>query len=112
MRLLVLTRRAPESAGPRFGQRARGFTSVFDAATANVWDMNDDEYRKFLDWKKPKDDAIKEALTLLSAAGSTKDKPLKFLLAGNGGPDNQQAFTPLMQTAIQTQQPGCGRSRH
>jgi peptide/nickel transport system substrate-binding protein len=74
------------------------FTSVFDAATATVWDMSDDEYRKSLEWKKPKDDANKEALTLLAAAGFTKDKPLKFLLAGNGGPDNQQALTPLMQS--------------
>jgi peptide/nickel transport system substrate-binding protein len=74
------------------------FTSVLDAADADVWDFSEDEYRsKFLDWKKPKDDAIKEALTLLSAAGFTKDNPLKFLLAGNGGPDNQQALTPLMQ---------------
>lgn len=73
-------------------------TSVFDAADADVWDFTEDQYRQHLEYQRPKDTAIKEALTLLAAAGFTKDSPLKFLLAGNGGPDNQQAITPLMQS--------------
>jgi peptide/nickel transport system substrate-binding protein len=73
------------------------FSSVFDATTSDVWDFSQDQYRSHLEWKTPKNDATKEALTLLAAAGFTKDNPLKFLLAGNGGPDNQQAVTPLMQ---------------
>ena len=74
------------------------YSSVFDATTSDVWDFSDDQYRQHLEWKSPKDDAIKEALSLLAAAGFSKDNPLKFLLAGNGGPDNQQAVTPLMQS--------------
>jgi peptide/nickel transport system substrate-binding protein len=73
------------------------FSSVFDATTSDVWDFSQDQYRSHLEWKTPKTEATKEALTLLAAAGFTKDNPLKFLLAGNGGPDNQQAVTPLMQ---------------
>ena len=39
--------------------------------------MSEDEYRH-LEWKQPKDEAAKEALSLLSAAGFNKDSPLKF----------------------------------
>jgi peptide/nickel transport system substrate-binding protein len=76
------------------------FSSIFDAATADVWDLTEDEYRQHLEYEKPKDAAIKEALSLLAAAGFTKSNPLKFTLAGNGGPDNQKAITPLAQAQL------------
>jgi len=44
------------------------------------WDLSQDEYKKQLEWKQPKDDAAKEALSLLSAAGFTKQNPLRFSL--------------------------------
>jgi peptide/nickel transport system substrate-binding protein len=75
--------------------RAR-FSTAFAAATADTWDLSEDEYRKHLEWQTPKDAAIKEALTRLAAAGFTKDKPLKFTVAGTNGSDYQ---TPLAQLA-------------
>lgn len=57
------------------------FASIFPAALES-WDLSEDEYAKYLEWKNPKDDAIKEALSLLTAAGFGKDKPLKFTIAG------------------------------
>ena len=58
--------------------------SIFAPALA-PWDLSQDDYGKLLEWKKPKDDAVKEALTLLSAAGYTKDKPLSFEVSGRAG---------------------------
>jgi peptide/nickel transport system substrate-binding protein len=75
--------------------RAR-FSTAFAAATADSWDISEDDYRKHLEWKTPKDDAIKEAMARLAAAGFTKDKPLKFTVAGTNGSDYQ---TPLAQLA-------------
>ena len=53
--------------------------SIFPTALSG-WDLSEDEYRTHLEWKQPKDDAAKEALSLLAAAGFTKDNPLKFEL--------------------------------
>ena len=51
-----------------------------------------------LEWKKPKDDAAKEAISLLSAAGYTKDNPLSFeITGGNTG------FTPPALQLVQAQ---------
>ncbi|HTE86386.1 MAG TPA: ABC transporter substrate-binding protein [Dehalococcoidia bacterium] len=61
-------------------QNGRGrFGSIFPAVISD-WDLTDDEYRTHLEWKPSKDDAAKEAISLLSAAGFTKDNPLKFPL--------------------------------
>ncbi|HTE86610.1 MAG TPA: ABC transporter substrate-binding protein [Dehalococcoidia bacterium] len=73
------------------------YSSIFAAATAEAWDLSEDEYRKYLEWKQPKDDAIKEALSLLSAAGYTKDKPLKFTISGTSAIDYQRAMVQLLQ---------------
>jgi len=69
-------------ATPTFGRGSYG--SVFCPALAS-WDLIQDDYGKLLEWKQPKDDAAKEALSLLSAAGYSKDKPLSFELAGRAG---------------------------
>ena len=69
-------------AEPNFGRGSYG--SIFSPALAS-WDLSQDDYGKLLEWKKPKDDAAKEALTLLAAAGYSKDKPLSFELAGRAG---------------------------
>ena len=65
--------------------------SVFPPALRD-WDLTQDEYRKLLEYKQPKDDAIKQALPLLSAAGYSKDNPLKFQLIANNTPQGQQAL--------------------
>ena len=75
----------------------KGRDSVcFAAGTADTWDLTEDEYTKQLEWKSPKDDAAKEALSLLSAAGFTKDKPLKFTISGLNL-DYHQASVQLLQ---------------
>jgi len=56
-----------------------GYGSVFPAALS-AWDLRPDEFRQHLEWKQPKDDAVKEALSLLAAAGFSKDNPLRFTL--------------------------------
>ncbi len=56
-----------------------GYGSIFPTALAD-WDLTDDEYRQHLEWKQPKDEAAKEAISLLNAAGFTKDNPLKFTM--------------------------------
>lgn len=62
----------------------RGYLTAYLPAAMENWDLTEQEYRGFLEFKQPKDDAVKEALALLSAAGFSKDKPLKFSLLGGG----------------------------
>lgn len=71
----------------------RGRVGSFAAATAEVWDLSEEEYGKYLEWKQPKDDANKEATSLLSAAGFTPGKPLKYTLATT----TQQSEDALVQ---------------
>jgi len=54
-----------------------GYGSMFPTAFT-AWDLTPEEYKTHLEYKQPKDDAAKQALSLLSAAGFSKDKPLKF----------------------------------
>ena len=61
------------------------YCSAFPPALSN-WDLTQDEYKTKLEWKQPKDDAAKEAASLLNAAGYTKDKPLKFEVLINANP--------------------------
>jgi len=56
-----------------------------------------DEYRGHLEWKQPKDDAVKEALALLSAAGISKDNLLRFPIIVNQGVSGQTS-TQLLQS--------------
>ena len=61
-------------------QYGRGrYGSIFPTALS-AWDLTDDEYRSHLEWKQPKDAAVKEGLALLSAAGFSKESPLRFTL--------------------------------
>ncbi|HTE85385.1 MAG TPA: ABC transporter substrate-binding protein [Dehalococcoidia bacterium] len=85
--------------------RAR-YSAVFAAATADSWDLSEDEYKKYLEWQQPKDNAIKEALSLLSAAGITKDKPLKFTLSGTNGSDYQVPMSQLLQAQLKRNSQG------
>jgi peptide/nickel transport system substrate-binding protein len=62
-----------------------GYGSIFPPALS-AWDLSDGEYRQHLEWKQPKDDAAKEAISLLSAAGFTKDNPLRFEVVDNNVP--------------------------
>ena len=46
-------------------------TSIFPSAL-EAWDLTEDEYGQHLEWKQPKDDAIKEALALLELLASAR----------------------------------------
>jgi ABC-type transport system substrate-binding protein len=51
--------------------------SIFPTALSQ-WDLTEEEYEKYNPWKQPKDEAVREALSLLSAAGFSASNPLKF----------------------------------
>ncbi len=74
--------------------RARN-ASIF-SSSFEQWDLSDEEYYDLLEWKQPKDDAVKKALELLSAAGYSKNNPLKFQLHTFPRPQFQ-AMTELTQ---------------
>lgn len=77
------------------------YSTAFAAATAENWDFSDDQYRQHVEWKDSKDEAVKEALGLLSAAGFSKDKPLQFAVSGQT--TGQGGFTVAAPTLIQAQ---------
>jgi ABC-type transport system substrate-binding protein len=54
-----------------------------------TWDLTNEEYQTMLQWKQPKTDALREALSMLSAAGYTRERPLEFEIIGGG-----QGFAP------------------
>lgn len=59
-------------------ERGRGqYASIFPTAL-DLWDLTEEEYKRFLFWKQPKDEAVREALALLSAASFTRETPLRF----------------------------------
>lgn len=56
------------------------YSQIFPPALAQ-WDFSDEEYvTRFLEWKRPKDEAVKAALDLLTAAGFTRENPLKLTI--------------------------------
>jgi ABC-type transport system substrate-binding protein len=83
-----------------FGPGSGGLISHLPHALDH-WDYTQEEYSKaqgplFLEWKQPKDDAAREALSLLSSAGFTRDNPLRF--EQNGIPGTwEPAMAQLMQ---------------
>jgi peptide/nickel transport system substrate-binding protein len=72
-----------------------GIGGAFPPVLAN-WDLSEQEYRSHLEWKQPKDEAAKEGISMLTAAGYSKDKPLKFTIVANNNPSGQQG-TQLVQ---------------
>jgi peptide/nickel transport system substrate-binding protein len=69
--------------------------SAIPAALAE-WDLSEDEYRQHLQWKQPKDEAAREAISLLSAAGFNRENPLTFELFPTSAPP-QAAQGELLQ---------------
>jgi peptide/nickel transport system substrate-binding protein len=47
-----------------------------------AWDLTPQEYNQYLEWKQPKDEAAREAIAQLSAAGFNAGNPLKFEMLG------------------------------
>lgn len=78
-----------------FGRGRHG--SIFCTALEG-WDLTVEEYERHLEWKRPKDEAVREALSLLRAAGFDRDSPLRFELANQGIPAGtfSEAFAVLI----------------
>jgi peptide/nickel transport system substrate-binding protein len=61
----------------------RGYLSAYMPAALEDWDFTEQEHiTKFLEFKRPKDDAVREAHRLLGAAGFTRDNPLRTSMNG------------------------------
>jgi peptide/nickel transport system substrate-binding protein len=70
--------------------------SLFPTAFTD-WDLTEDEYAQHIEWKQPKDDAVKEAISLLGAAGVTRDKPLRFSILFQSNNQSITAGAQLLQ---------------
>jgi peptide/nickel transport system substrate-binding protein len=76
----------------------RAHMSVGLGANLSSWDFTEEEYAsRFLEFKKDKAEATREALRLLAAAGFTAQNPLKFVLTGTNSMPFTQAQTELLQ---------------
>lgn len=75
-----------------YGRAADG---AFLPVSLASWDFTQQEYTQFLEWKQPKDDAVNQALQLLSAAGFSTSNPLKFQL---GGTQDYDILATLLQS--------------
>jgi peptide/nickel transport system substrate-binding protein len=82
------------------------FSACFAAATADQWDLSEDEYRQHLEWKQPKDDAIKEALSLLNAAGFSKANPARFTVDCQTGNETETSAGQLTQAQFKQNSQG------
>lgn len=61
------------------------------------WDLSEAEYRAALPWKQPKDEAAREAIALLQAAGFSQANPLRFELTVQVNvPANYQEATGVL----------------
>jgi peptide/nickel transport system substrate-binding protein len=69
--------------------------SIFPPSMAS-WDYTEEEYGRMLEWRTPKDQAVREAMSMLGAAGYNASNPLKFEISGQNQP-NQQTFAEVLQ---------------
>jgi peptide/nickel transport system substrate-binding protein len=76
-----------------FGRGRHG--AIFPTALQQ-WDLSHEEYERFQPWKPGKEEAIRDALSLLSAAGFSRETPLKFEVEISDAPFNV-AFAQLYQ---------------
>jgi peptide/nickel transport system substrate-binding protein len=79
----------------------------FLSAALQSWDLTQEEYARLIYWQKPKDTAVREAMSLLTAAGFTRDNPLRFPITAStqeyaqGGAELLQSeFTRFSQGAV------------
>jgi peptide/nickel transport system substrate-binding protein len=60
------------------------------------WDFSEEEYGRMPEWRQPKDQSVRDALAMLSAAGYNASNPLRFEITGQNQP-NQQTFAEILQ---------------
>lgn len=75
----------------------RGENGFAFPTAARAWDFTHEEYSHFLEWKQPKDEAVRVALDLLRAAGFSRENPLRFEFAGAAYGDSLRAQFQLIQ---------------
>lgn len=76
----------------------RAYMSVAFGAALADWDFTEEEYAtRFLEFKRDKSEAAREAIRLLNAAGFTQENPLRFPLTGTNSMPFTQAQTELVQ---------------
>jgi ABC-type transport system substrate-binding protein len=89
----------------------RGYVSIAFPAALSDWDLTEEEYAKHIEFKQPKDDAVRQGLAMLASAGYTRENPLVFPLNAQGGDGfsvsraellNAQ-FKRLSQNVVQTE---------
>jgi peptide/nickel transport system substrate-binding protein len=77
----------------------RGYLMSYLPAALESWDFTEQEYvSNFLEFKRPKDEAAREAIRLLNAAGFSRENPLQYDNTGNAG-----TFTQAMNELYQAQ---------
>jgi peptide/nickel transport system substrate-binding protein len=78
----------------------RGYLLSYLPAALDEWDFTEQEYiTRFLEYKRPKDEAAREAIRLLNAAGFTRDNPLRFILHSTDSPFSR-AMAELYQSQV------------
>jgi peptide/nickel transport system substrate-binding protein len=61
-----------------------------------AWDFSEEEYSRMLEWRQPKDQAVREAMAMLSAAGYNASNPVRFAISGQNT-SNQTTYAELLQ---------------
>jgi ABC-type transport system substrate-binding protein len=77
-----------------------GAPNVLNSAfphSCDAWEFTQQEFDQLLEWKQSKDEAVREALSLLSAAGFTRDNPLKFEIRNNTTPNQGRITAQVLQ---------------
>lgn len=99
LRLLVDHQEAVSAWAENFFGRGR--MSIALPAALESWDFSEQETAaKFVEFKQPKDDAVKQAMALLGAAGFSKDNPLQFTVTGLNVADWAQKEPELLQAQL------------
>lgn len=101
LKLLIDHQEAAEVAWEPF--IGRTYQSAIFGAALSQWDFTQDEYKGFLEWKQPKDDALRQAVQMLSSAGYTKDNPLKGGLTSYTPQGGAATFNTEGQAIVQQQ---------
>jgi peptide/nickel transport system substrate-binding protein len=64
----------------------------------DAWDLTEEEYKNHVFWRTPKDAAAREAISLLNAAGITRENPLRFEITGMSPGSFLEAMTVMLQS--------------
>jgi ABC-type transport system substrate-binding protein len=63
----------------------KGVDGAFLPPANSEWDLKPEEFARYVEWKQPKNDAVREATSLLDAAGFNRGNPLKVEIITDQG---------------------------